>query len=47
MMYGSIGKADEMTGELPTELWSFDVLTDQWKCEHLQTELWNLDMDLQ
>ena len=47
VIYGSINRVDKATGELPSELWTFDVLSDRWKCEEMQKELWDLDMDLQ
>lgn len=43
--YGSIYKAGQ--SELPSDIWTFNVLEDQWKCANLRAELWNLDMDLQ
>ncbi|KAG8955365.1 hypothetical protein FRC04_008716 [Tulasnella sp. 424] len=47
VLYGSINEPDPVSGELPSDLWTFDTVTDQWKCEGFKQELWDLDCDLQ
>lgn len=43
--YGSIHQPE--AEELPSDLWTFNVLADQWRCENFMSELWDLDVDLQ
>lgn len=45
-VYGNLNKPTKK-GELPNEMWTFDMGTDTWTCKHIEKTVWGLDMDLQ